>query len=40
MGRWQADLISVPYDAGDMVDLARAKEAENWDQAITKGWFK
>ena len=40
MGRWQADLISVPYDANDMVDLARAKGAENWDQAITKGWFK
>lgn len=38
-GTWQADLISVPYDASEMVDLARAKGADSWAQAITKGWF-
>lgn len=38
-GAWQADLISVPYDPSDMVDMARAKGADSWAQAISQGWF-
>ena len=37
--QWHADLISVPYDPSEMVELARAKGADSWAQAITKGWF-
>ena len=38
-GQWCADLIAVPYDASAMVDLARAKGADSWAQAVTTGWF-
>ena len=36
---WQVDLISVPYDARRMAALARAKGAESWAEAVTKGWY-
>lgn len=36
---WTADLIALPYDASPMADLARAKGAESWAQAVTVGWF-
>ncbi|NNE89538.1 MAG: metallophosphoesterase family protein [Silicimonas sp.] len=38
-GRWQADLIAVPYDPTDMVKLAREKGADSWERAITTGWM-
>ena len=40
LGHWQVNLISVPYDASEMAELARTKGADNWAQAVTKGWFK
>ena len=36
---FQVDLISVPYDASEMAELARKKGAESWAQAVTTGWF-
>ncbi len=38
-GVWTADLIAVPYDASHMIELARAKGADSWAQAISTGWF-
>lgn len=37
-GRWCADLVTVAYDPAQMVELARAKGADNWINAITTGW--
>ncbi len=38
-GIWQVDFIAVPYDAGEMVALARAKGVEDWAQALESGWL-
>lgn len=38
-GAWSANLITVPYDATAMADLARAKGADSWAAAVTTGWF-
>lgn len=38
-GSWRADLIAVPYDPSDMVELARRKGADSWVRAITTGWM-
>jgi predicted phosphodiesterase len=35
---WHVDLIAVPYDPTEMIALAKAKGAENWINAITRGW--
>lgn len=37
-GRWCADLVTVAYDPSDMVERAREKRADNWINAITRGW--
>jgi len=37
--QWCADFVSVPYDPGRMAELAMAKGAASWAQAITTGWF-
>lgn len=37
--KWSTELISVPYDAREMADLARAKGADTWADAVTTGWF-
>ena len=34
-GTWAADLISVPYDATRMADMAKAKGADSWADAVT-----
>ena len=36
---WRADLVTVPYDADGMARMARAKGADSWAEAVTKGWF-
>ncbi len=36
---WQTNLIAVPYDASDMIKLARAKDADSWVQALAAGWI-
>lgn len=36
---WKVDLVSVPYDATDMVKLAESRGADSWVRAITTGWF-
>lgn len=38
-GVWRTDLVAVPYDPSDMVELARAKGADSWAQAISTGWI-
>jgi putative phosphoesterase len=35
---WQAMMINVPYDAGPMIELAKAKGATGWVRALTAGW--
>ena len=35
---WRAELISVPYDATDMIALARENGADSWAQALRTGW--
>ncbi len=35
---WQADLVTVAYDASRMIELARAKGADSWAQALETGW--
>ena len=37
-GAWQADLLTVAYDASDMITLAQAKGEDDWVQALTTGW--
>lgn len=37
-GVWQADLITVPYDAREMQALAREKGAQDWVRALETGW--
>ncbi len=36
---WQTGLITVPYDATRMAELARAKGAESWARALEIGWI-
>lgn len=38
-GQWTVSLVSVAYDAQRMVDLALAKGADSWAEALTTGWF-
>lgn len=37
-GTWRTDLLSVPYDATEMIALARAKGADNWINSLENGW--
>jgi putative phosphoesterase len=36
---WQPDLVTVAYDASKMIELARAKGADSWAQALETGWI-
>ncbi len=36
---WRVELISVPYDASQMSELARKNGAESWARAIQTGWI-
>lgn len=36
---WSAAHITVPYDSSQMQDIARAKGADSWAQALETGWF-
>lgn len=36
---WSVALISVPYDATEMIRLARERGAESWAQALGTAWF-
>ena len=38
-GTWRADFIAVPYDATEMVALARARGVEDWARALETGWL-
>lgn len=37
-GVWSATLMAVPYNASAMVDMARAKGADDWARAVSTGW--
>lgn len=38
-GDWRASLVSVPYDAAEMIALAESKGAKGWAEALRTGWF-
>lgn len=38
-GCWHAALVSVPYDAAEMIDRARENAAEDWARALATGWM-
>lgn len=38
-GDYVVDLISVPYDASRMIEMARGKGALGWVEALQSGWF-
>ncbi len=38
-GDWAVALMSVPYDATDMIRQARDRGAESWAEALDRGWF-
>ena len=38
-GEWVVDLISVPYDATEMMALAEKNSAPHWITVLKQGWF-
>ncbi len=38
-GDWSVTQRSVPYDASEMIRMARERGAETWARALESGWF-